>query len=528
MLPVLLAACWSDEPPPPPPSTPPPPPTPRVASTPLPAPLLGVSEVATPPEVLRPTEVVRNEPRRRLVLEVDPDVVPFDSFGDRLKEWGFAVEDGDGRAWRVRAPEGAEWLARVDPLPEVLEARYATTQDMLADGAARGGSEKYGTILRSWTMREGNLVEATEGAALPLAPVMPLALPPLARRCLGPVMEELGAGEARGLGWERGLLPEGPTWVLVAEHLAPCDVTGWMPLRRDGAVAELQIAGRRAAEVDEGAVFEAAVTFLGQERPWGEAATELAVEIVAAAPDEAIREALGRVGDPRAQAQLWDTWSQRDPAMALDFARTSELTAVRARAAAQDKIIRRALLLGTSTPTFARRAAARGWSAGPDDAALLDRLRQDADPVVRAGAWAAWMEKNRIDCDERAKAAAGLGVDDLARLYAECPMDEVRDLALQALREKDPARAGDQVAAVLRAPETPATGLHAVRAAASLQRDDLLEAVVADVHVEREVRRLALEELLRAGRSRKAAALREAHGSWLGLVAPARPVVADG
>lgn len=528
MLALLLTACWSDSTTPKPVVPPPPDAVVATAATvPLPAPRLGVSETVTPPTVLRVQNIERVEPPRRFDIAFDPQDVTFAGLRSDLERWGFKIEDGDGEAWRAVAPAGAGWAGRLEPLREVLAVRPATTQDMLPDGSARTGSEHYGTVIRTWGMRAGTLTETLQGSATPPKAVLPDKLPPAVRACLAPLLEELEVGEVQGIGWERALEPTAPAWVLIVEHYGACDASGWFATRGDAAIDALTVGGRPADKADESSVFVSAVAVLGKEQASGDQTAEVALQIVGAAADEVLMEALPRIGDPKAQAAVWEIWARRDNAAALKWARGSTLPIVRAHAAAQDGALRVALLQDGASPTLARRAAVVGWAPAPADQALVEGLRKDKDPVVRAGAWAAWMDAHAGACTERAAAIPKLSEDDAARLYQECPQDNVRERVFGWLKDEDKKRAGELVAAVLAEPETVSAGLAAVRAAGELGREDLLEGAVASMTLARDVRGAALRSLLATGHSAKVEELQKVHGTYVGVKPlPSLPAVA--
>lgn len=529
MLALLLTACWSDSTTPKP-VVPPPQPDAAIATAatvPLPAPRLGVSETVTPATVLRVQNIERAEPPRRFDVAFDPQDITFAGLRADLERWGFKIEDGDGEAWRVVAPVGAGWAGRLEPLREVLTVRAATTQDMLPDGSARTGSEHYGTVIRTWTMRAGTLTETLQGSPTPAKATLPNKLPPAVRACLAPLLEELEVGEVQGIGWERALEPTAPAWVLILEHYGACDASGWFAARGDAAIDALTVGGRPADKADESSVFVSAVAVLGKEQPSDDQTAEVALQIVGAAADDVLAEALPRIGDPRAQAAVWEIWARRDNAAALAWAKTSTLPIVRAHAAAQDNDLRLALLQDTTAPTLARRAAIVGWMPKAADQPLVDALRKDKDPVVRAGAWTAWMDAHAAACTERAAAVAKMGADEAARLYQECPQDDVGEAVIGWFKTQDKKRAGELVAAVLADPETLSAGMAAVRAAADLGRDDLLEAAVASTTLARDVRGAALRALIAGGRSGKIEELQKAHGTYVGVKPmPTIPAVA--
>ena len=104
--------------------------------------------------------------------------------------------------------------------------------------------------------------------------------------------------------------------------------------------------------------------------------------------------------------------------------------------------------------------------------------------------------------------------------------------AFQRVAALDPVAAGAMVRVVLEEPETVRTGIAAVRQAAALERWDLLEATVRRPTVSRDVRRVALEFLVKAS-APVAEELVEQHGAYVGYkpaeaYAPAGPATASG
>jgi hypothetical protein len=91
----------------------------------------------------------------------------------------------------------------------------------------------------------------------------------------------------------------------------------------------------------------------------------------------------------------------------------------------------------------------------------------------------------------------------------------VRSPAFQRVAALDKVAAGAMLRVVLEDPETVRTGIAAVRQAEALERDDLLDALVRRPTVARDVRRVALEYLVKEGNA-NAAELIEQHGAYLG------------
>jgi hypothetical protein len=143
-------------------------------------------------------------------------------------------------------------------------------------------------------------------------------------------------------------------------------------------------------------------------------------------------------------------------------------------------------------------------------------------------AWDLAIDAGGAACATRVPSAKTATLEEAKKLYTECPQQPVRLQAFSRLAQLDKAAAAEMITATLANPETVRTGIGAVRAANSLERDDLLEAAVADVAVDRDVRAEALRTLLRVGRSAKAAELAEKHGPFLGVKPAEAPAVADG
>lgn len=513
MLWLLFAGCpWGEDSkptPPPPPDLPPP----EASGSALPSPpRMGVAEVETPPEVLRVSEVVDQAAPALVDVWFDPDLTTFDALGEQLDRWGFERVDGDGTTWRVRAtgvPAAEQRLARA---PGVARARGALTRQVLPSGNFREGSDRVGSLTRSWAWPDGAPPRVTVAGGLPPPdPVLPRELPPAGLGCLAPAVEELEMGVSVGPGWERAMTTSPASWVLVVDHYGSCDASGWVVLRADAAVDHLRFGDRPAAQADETLFHELAITFLGTRRPALDPQAEAAVGLLAASPDAVLARAVRDATPGPAQAELHARFARRDPEAALAVAGASASPVLLSQAAGQDEELRQRLLRASDSSWTALEGAVAVWRPGPSDPpGLLDRFLQSPDPLVRERAWAARIQVEAGACE--ARPVRGLDAAGLVSLYDACPQPAVRGRVLELLRAADPAAARAALERTLSAPETRETGIAAVEGAASDWA--LLEAMVANRNVDREVRRVALERLVRAGRP-SAGALVEAHGAFL-------------
>lgn len=515
MLWLLLAGCpWGEEskPPPPPPDIPPP----EAAGPELPPPpRLGVAEVETPPEVLRVSEVVDQAAPTLVDVWFDPEVTTFDALGEQLERWGFVRVDGDGRVWRIRAADAPAVEHRLARAPGVAQVRVALTRETLPSGNYREGSDKIGTLVRRWVWpAEAPPTVTVTGGAVPPDPVLPRDLPPAARDCLGVAVEDLEMGLSVGPGWERGMVAAPLAWVLVVDHYGACDASGWVALRPDATVEHLRFGDREAALADEAAFHELAIRFLKTPRPALDRDAQVAVELLARAPDAVLARAVRDAAPAPAQLELYARFARRDPEAALAVAGASTSPPLLAQAAGQDEELRARLLQSPDSAWGALEGAVAVWRPSrADPPGLLERLLASPDPEVRQRAWAARMEAESAAC--AARTVEGLDAAGLVAMYAACPQAVPRARAWERLRAMDPEAARAALERTLANPETRVTGIAAVNAAAGAGEWALLEALVANPRVDREVRRVALDRLVQAGRP-AAAGLAEAHGAFLG------------
>jgi hypothetical protein len=470
--------------------------------------------VVTPPEVIRPTEVQDRSGPIRLDVWFDPDVTSFESLGPKLESWGFSLLDGDGESWRVGTPPGNEWPARLLPLPEIANVTEAVDLISLESGAFREGSERYGELVHSWSWRAGGPTSAVTGGRSPPEPVLPQILPAQVVRCLAPVRTEMLNGVSAGIGWERALQTSPAAWVLVLEGFGACDATGWIALRADAPVSGLTVGGRPAVEADAAHVYGLAVDYLRNPRPYEDTSALAAWDLLRTAPTDTLSAAVPSVAPGPFQDRLWQALDQRDHAAALTLAQGAP--SLRGAVAAEDDATRAAALTDPKAPAAAVYAALSVWRPGPTDPPeTLERLRQSRASRVREKAWELTSDATMAACTERAKGVSGADVASASALYRECPQQPVRMPAFQRVAALDRVAAAAMVRVVLEEPETVQTGVLAVRNAAALERWDLLEALVARTSVARDVRRVALEFLVRQVTA-TAPELVEQHGAYVG------------
>ncbi len=520
---ISLVACWGDE------GAPTPPATVDVLPLapedgPLPEPRRGVIEVVTPTDILRPTEVQDRAAPVLLDIHFDPDTTTFDALGVKLESWGFSLLDGDGESWRVGAPAGSSWAARLVPLAEVLRVTEAVDLRAFETGAFREGSERYGAYVHTWAWREGGPVQVFSGGPTPPDPMLPRALPPSIVRCLAPARTDLGMGVSVGIGWERALVVRPPTWVLVFEEYGACKATGYLRLRPDAAVDTLTIGGRPLAQVDDSHLHALAIDVLRSERSAEDVTGIAAWDLLRHAPVETLVRAVAEIAPGPFQERIWEELDSRDHAAALTAAAAS--TRLKAKAAAEDETLRGEALRDPAASTAAQFAALTAWRPSPNDPpGILERLRSSPSPRVREQAWELTLDATMAACLARMKGIATANALVAAAIYRECPQQPVRSPAFQRVAALDPVAAGAMVRVVLEEPETTRTGIAAVRNAAALERNDLLEATVRRRTVSREARRLALDFLHRTS-APGVEEIAEEHGNYLGFKPAGAPVPA--
>ncbi|MDP2315373.1 MAG: hypothetical protein Q8P41_20920 [Pseudomonadota bacterium] len=479
--------------------------------------------MVTPPEVLRPIEVQDRAAPPRLDVWFDPDATTFEALRTRLEGWGFSILDGDGASWRVGAPQGNDWPARLLPLPEIAQVTEAVDLVTLESGAFREGSERYGNVVHSWSWRPGGPVEAVTGGRAPPEPVLPHALPAPVVRCLAPVRTEMMTGVSVGVGWERALMTTPTAWVLILENFGACDASGWITLRGDSPVVSLTVGGRPVTDLDSAAVHTLAIGYLRQPRPYEDPSAIAAWDLLRTAPTETLTDALSAVAPGAFQARLWEELDQRDHAAALALAGQSTSPVLVSAVTAESEALRASAVSDPRAPADAVYAALTVWRPGPADPPdLLPRLRQSPSPRVRERAWELTLDATMPACMARLKGIESADLSTASAVYRECPQQPVRMPAFQRVAALDRVAAGAMVRVVLEEPETVRTGVAAVRQASALDRADLLEALVPRPTVSRDVRRVALETLVRMA-SPQAAELIEQHGAYVGYQVPVPP-----
>jgi hypothetical protein len=482
-----------------------------------PEPVLGVTEVVTPPGVARLADPQDLETSVHLDVAFDAQSTTFEALGSLLDAWGFVRLDGDGESWRVKPPSGRAWVSRLEGLAEIREVREALDRETLETGAYREGRETYGAVTHAWSWREGGAQEQVTGGAAPPAPEFPEALPAWAVSCLQPARDEMRAAVARGVGWERALRADPPAWVLVVQDYGACRARGWVPLVRDGDVANLSVAGRAVAAVRDEDLQDAALEVLRAARASDDPAAEAAVaQLVSAASDVVARAAEASMAGPW-QRTLLRAWAARDPDAALAWARASSIPGARALLVVLDAEDRAAALSDPATPPDVLVAALGAWRPAPGEGTdVLARLRASPDPRVRDLAWERTLEQEAPACLPRVDTLAAASLTDAQAAWRSCPVPAVREAAWTRARSLDQAGGDALLEETLQAPETLENGVVAVRLAARAGRYDLLTALVARNTVRRDVRREALRACVDAG-APGAAQLEELHGRYLGL-----------
>ena len=476
---------------------------------------IGVTEVATPPDLLRLSQRVDAVPPRHVEIRVDFSGGTFAAVKADVERWGFVVEDGDGTSLRLLAPPGDRWPERLEPLSGVERVHETLTQDKLPDGSVRGGTARFGDLPYTWSLKDGKLVEALTGGALPGKVELPRTIPVAVVRCLAPLRTAILDGEVAGPGWERALAPG--AWALVLENFGACDATGWVIARSDAKVDQLTVAGKTIRDLDDTSLFDAAIRYLKTERASADESAVAAVDILRRGDDDTLRRAITAVQPGAHQERLLIALVGRGEPAAITFAGTSTSPTVRGWAAGVDAAARAAVLADPAAGANALAIAMGAWRPGSADTATLERLKAHADPRIRMRAWDLAIDAGLPACLARVPEVKKATLDAAKALYAECPQQPVRLQAFSRIVQLDREAGATLVKGTLLNPETERSGINAVRAANSLERDDLLEAAVASITLDRDVRTEALRTLLRVGRSASAAALVVRHGAFLGV-----------
>ncbi len=533
---VALLACSGDPAPPPPAAEPAPAAAELTAAadarareeTLPPDPQLGVREVSTPATILRLTAREDRVPQRHLELRVDFASADFATVRTRLEGWGFKIEDGDGASLRVVAPAGDRWAERLEPLASFAHVGETLTQDVLEDGSVRAGTAKFGTVGYTWALRQGKLEEQIDGAALPAKLELPRSIPVAVVRCLAPIRTAMLDGATAGVGWERAVQAEPNAWAVVVENYGACEATGWFTMRADAPSTGLSVAGKPVAGLDDATLFAAAQRYLSEERAASDEAAVAAVDILRRADDAALVAALGAIVPGPHQERLMLEYAAKDEAAAIRLAGASTSPTLRGWAAGVDATARTEVLADPTTPADALLIALSAWRPTSGEDPVLVALRKHADPRVRMRAWELTLDSTLEACLARAPSAAKATIEAATALYAECPQQPVRKLALGRVTGLDKAAAATLVGGTLTSPETVTTGINAVRAANAMELDAALVAAVENVGGDRDMRAEALRTLQRTGRSDRTAALLEAHGPFLGVKPQPVPALAEG
>lgn len=494
-----------------------------------PDPTLGVREVPTPAGISRIVERRVQVPNRQLDIRVDFDHGDYATMAAALSRWGFTLRDADGETARVMAPAGERWAERLEVLPEIARVSETLSQDVLPSGAVLSGTTRFdGGILHEWSVVEGGLVEQIQGTTAPAKPEIPRALPAAVVRCLAPLRAAILDGEPAGVGWERAVRAEPAAWVVVMERFGACDASGWFVLDPAAVVDTLTVAGQPVKAATDEQIFEAAQRYLSVPRARVDESAIAACEILRRADDVRLAAAIQAVEPGPHQERLLLSLAERNEAAAISLARTSTSPTVRAWGAGIDDQVRDSVLADSSAPAEALLAATTVWRPGAGDQTRINALIRHANPAVRMRAWDLKSEVENSACLGRLGGAKALDLAGAQALYAECPQQPVRLQAFARLVLLDQAAAAVAVNSTLERPETVRAGISAVRAAHSMERDTLLEAIVANPLADRDVRAEALRTLIRAGHSANAQALFEAHGPFLGVrSAPAKAVAGE-
>ncbi len=336
-------------------------------------------------------------------------------------------------------------------------------------------------------------------------------------------------GDPEGPGWERALSTDPLAWVVVLENFGACNASGWFVARHDASVEQVTVAGGPVKTLSEPALFAAAQAYLSSPRAGIDEAAVAGVDILRRAPDEILGAAIPALAPGAHQERLLLAYAERDEARAIALASSSKSPTLLAWAAGVDVASRAAVLADPSAGAEALVSAMSAWRPNlPADGPSLDRLGEHPDPAVRMRAQDLAIEAGASACGAQLPAVKTLALDAARALYAECPQQPVRLQAFSRLVQLDRAVATEVVSATASRPETVRTGIAAVRALNGLERDDLLEALVANSTADRDVRAEALRTLARVGRSANAAALAERHGAFLGVkLAPSRAVAGE-
>jgi hypothetical protein len=477
-----------------------------------------VREVVTPAGIARIAERRVEVPNRVLDVRVDFDKGDYSGLIAALGRWGFTVQDADGGTARVVAPAGERWAERLEVLPGIARVSETLTQEVLPTGSLRAGITRFdGEIVQAWSVKMGGLVESFEGSPLPPRAELPRTLPTAVTRCLAPLRSAILDGEPAGPGWERALRVEPLAWVAIVEHYGACDATGWFVMEPTGGIEGLTVAGQAPKALTDEALFASAQSYLSVPRARIDDGAIAASDILRRADDTRLAAAIAAIAPGPHQERLLLAFAERNEAAAIELARSSSSPTLRTWGAGVDDQVRAAVLADAAAPADALYAALAAWKPGPQDEARLQALKAHADPRVRMRVWEMVSDQTSAACMERLAGVKALELAAAKELYDQCPQQPVRLQSFARIVQIDRVEAGRVAEATLQRPETVRAGISAVRAANALERDDLLEQIVANPAADRDVRGEALRSLLRVGRSANAQALFEAHGPFLGV-----------
>ena len=482
----------------------------------VPEPHLGAAGVEAPAQVVRAQNLQDSAMPPRLLVTVDFDRATFRELGDKLEKASFVLLDGDGETWRVQAPAGRFWSERLIALPEVASVSSGLDRDLLPSGNFREGGATYGAHTLRFTYPEGGPPVMSMPGFMAPEPTLPRAAGRELIRCLSPLRSDLVDGVSAGPGWERALIEAPPAWVLLLSGYGACGASGWVLMSADGGLEGLEVGGEPAASASDEHYFELAARFLSLPRGNEDDTAAAAFDILRVAPDTTLARHLPALAPSSWQVRLYEELERRLPEAARSVASTSSSPLLLAQAAGQDPALRERLFASPDTSVYVLRSI-----VGTAPAPVLERLRGSEDPVLRGRAWAETLAASFGACDTELKQSKdSKDVLVWASLYERCPMPAVRSQVFQRLMTVDRIRATELVEATLSAPETVECGVNAVRHANTLERDELLVAVVGRNTIDREVRLAALKTLGRTRRHAGFEALVGKHAVFLGYVEP--------
>jgi hypothetical protein len=270
------------------------------------------------------------------------------------------------------------------------------------------------------------------------------------------------------------------------------------------------------AELDTPTVHALAIEALGRPRAYADPTGIAAWDLLRDAPEDTLVQAFASIAPGPFQERLWEELDQRDHAAAVKAASTASSPVLRAKVTAEVDTLRATALSDPKASAAAQFAALTVWRPGPTDPPdILERLRSSPSPKVREKAWELTLDATNEACTARVGGVATADLAAATKVYRECPQQPVRMAAFQRVATLDKVAAAAMVRVVLEEPETVRTGIAAVRAANALERSDMLAETVRRTTIARDVRRVALDFLVKAD-DPAAAELVDEHGSYLG------------